>query len=188
MASVLRRNASTFQRLLAIYPDPKTRLAMLCSKIEDSFATVFRQVVLTRFELDMHRTRQEHGELSPDHFARPLAQRQPQDVRQRHRADRRLRWWWSYIGHFIRSPSTATLRFGELLVLALIRSIAGGDKFRATLSRAGFVRRVGCPHVLLGKLGVDVNDPSSGSWGWQLLGDMWTEAEKLAGVLGERGA
>src|SRR5438445_1282073 len=39
----------TFQRLLEIYPDARTRLAMLCSKIEDGFATVFRQVVLTRF-------------------------------------------------------------------------------------------------------------------------------------------
>ena len=40
----------TFQQLLTVYPDPKVRLAMLCGKIEDSFATVFRQVVLTRFE------------------------------------------------------------------------------------------------------------------------------------------
>ena len=54
----------TFQQLLKVYPDPKTRLAMLCGKIEDSFATVFRQVVLTRFELDLHRARAEQGELS----------------------------------------------------------------------------------------------------------------------------
>src|SRR5437660_10818985 len=40
----------TFQRLQEIHAEPRTRLAMLCSKIEDAFATVFRQVVLTRFE------------------------------------------------------------------------------------------------------------------------------------------
>ena len=44
----------TFQRLLEVYPEPRTRLAMLCSKIEDGFATVFRQVVLTRFEQTLH--------------------------------------------------------------------------------------------------------------------------------------
>ena len=38
---------------------------MLCGKIEDSFSTVFRQVVLTRFELSLHRARREEGELAP---------------------------------------------------------------------------------------------------------------------------
>jgi len=32
---------------------------MLCSKIEDAFATVFRQVVLTRFEQLLHQARRE---------------------------------------------------------------------------------------------------------------------------------
>src|SRR4029079_16259728 len=45
----------TFQRLLEVHPDPRTRLALLCGKIEDGFATVFRQVVLTRFEQALHR-------------------------------------------------------------------------------------------------------------------------------------
>jgi oligoendopeptidase F len=36
------------------------------------------------------------------------------------------------------------------------------------------------PHVLLGKLGVDVNDPSFWELGLRLLGDMVGEAEKLA--------
>src|SRR4029077_17721544 len=36
----------TFRRLQQIYTDPKQRLMMLCGKIEDSFATVFRQVTL----------------------------------------------------------------------------------------------------------------------------------------------
>ena len=55
----------TFQRLLERYPDPRTRLALLCSKIEDAFATVFRQVVLTRFEQALHEARREKGELTP---------------------------------------------------------------------------------------------------------------------------
>ena len=180
----------TFQRLLAIYPDPKTRLAMLCSKIEDSFATVFRQVVLTRFELDMHRTRQEHGELSPDHLRDLWLSANRKMCGNVIELTDGYGWWWSYIGHFIRSPFYCyAYAFGELLVLALYQKYRqDGDKFvpryLELLSSGGS----DAPHVLLGKLGVDVNDPKFWELGLQLLGDMVTEAEKLAGVLGERGA
>src|SRR5262249_4063788 len=56
----------TFHRLLELHPEPRIRLAMLCSKIEDGFATVFRQVVLTRFEQSLHKARREQGELTTD--------------------------------------------------------------------------------------------------------------------------
>ena len=39
------------------------------------------------------------------------------------------------------------------------------------------------PHVLLAKLGVDVNDPGFWELGLRLLGDMVTEAEGLAKAL-----
>src|SRR5207302_9811602 len=68
----------TFQRPLEIYPDARTRLAMLCSKIEDGFATVFRQVVLTRFEHSLHKARKEQGELTTDQINEPcLAANRP---------------------------------------------------------------------------------------------------------------
>src|SRR5207253_11057920 len=54
----------TFRRLQELYPEPRLRLAMLCGKIEDAFATVFRQVVMTRFEQRLHQARQQKGELS----------------------------------------------------------------------------------------------------------------------------
>src|SRR5262249_8810559 len=56
----------TFQRLQQIYPDARTRLALLCGKIEDGFATVFRQVVLTRFEQSLHEARHTKGELTTE--------------------------------------------------------------------------------------------------------------------------
>src|SRR3954452_23286769 len=56
----------TFHRLLQVYPEPRVRLALLCSKIEDGFATVFRQVVLTRFEQKLHAARHEQGELTTE--------------------------------------------------------------------------------------------------------------------------
>ena len=92
----------TFQRLLELYPDPRTRLALLCSKIEDGFATVFRQVVLTRFEQALHRARRDEGELTTERInALWLDANRPMHGDAVELTDG-YGWWWLYIGHFIR--------------------------------------------------------------------------------------
>jgi oligoendopeptidase F len=91
-------------------------------------------------------------------------------------------WWWLYIGHFIRSPFYCyAYAFGELLVLALFQKYqqegaAFVPKYLQLLASGGS----DAPHVLLGRLGVDVNDPAFWELGLKLLGDMVGEAEKLA--------
>src|SRR5208282_5902274 len=112
----------TFQQLLRLCPEPKVRLALLCSKIEDGFATVFRQVVLTRFEQSLHKARREEGELTTERINMLwLVANQPMhgDVV---RLTDGYGWWWSYIGHFIHVPFYCyAYAFGELLVLALVQ-------------------------------------------------------------------
>ncbi len=173
----------TFQRLQQRYAEPRIRLAMLCSKIEDGFATVFRQVVLTRFEQSLHQ--------------RPARARRTDDG-----ADQRTvaggqsarctatscsltdgyGWWWMYIGHFIHVPFYCyAYAFGELLVLALVQKYkqegaAFVPRYLELLSAGGS----DAPHVLLGRLGVDVNDPAFWELGLRLLDDMVAEAEELA--------
>ncbi len=172
----------TFRRLLEIYPEPRLRLAMLCGKIEDAFATVFRQVVLTRFELKLHDARQKRGELSAD-----TVNRLWQDTNQAMFGDSvtltdGYAWWWLYIGHFIRSPFYCyAYAFGELLVLALFQKYkqdgpAFVPKYLELLAAGGS----DAPHVLLGKLGVDVDDPAFWELGLKLLGEMVSDAEQLA--------
>jgi oligoendopeptidase F len=173
----------TFRRLQELYPEPRLRLAMLCGKIEDAFATVFRQVVLTRFEQTLHKTRKAQGELSADTINRLWLEANQAMFGDSVELSPGYAWWWTYIGHFIRSPFYCyAYAFGELLVLALYQ------KYRQ--DGAGFVPRylellssggVDAPHVLLGKLGVDVTDPSFWELGLRLLGDMVSEAERLAG-------
>jgi oligoendopeptidase F len=175
----------TFRRLQERYPEPRLRLAMLCGKIEDAFATVFRQVVLTRFEQSLHRARKEQGELSAS-AVNELWMRANQamfgDVVQMTEG---YRWWWSYIGHFIRSPFYCyAYAFGELLVLALYQKYrqdgaAFVPRYLELLASGG----VDAPHVLLAKLGVDVTDPAFWDMGLRLLGDMVADAERLAGAL-----
>jgi oligoendopeptidase F len=175
----------TFQRLQQIYPDPRTRLAMLCSKIEDAFATVFRQVVLTRFEQLLHKARREEGEQTTERINELwLAANRPMhgDVV---RLSEGYAWWWMYIGHFIHVPFYCyAYAFGELLVLALVQKHKQEGpgfvpRYLELLSAGGSE----APHVLLAKLGVDVTDPGFWELGLRLLGDMVTEAEALAAKL-----
>jgi oligoendopeptidase F len=173
----------TFQRLQVLYPEPRVRLALLCGKIEDGFATVFRQVVLTRFEQTLHQARQERGELTTEQVNELwLAANRPMhgDVV---RLTDGYAWWWLYIGHFIHVPFYCyAYAFGELLVLALVQKYkqegaAFVPKYLELLASGGS----DAPHVLLAKLGVDVTDPGFWGLGLRLLDDMVSEAEELAG-------
>jgi oligoendopeptidase F len=175
----------TFHRLLEVFPEPRTRLAMLCSKIEDGFATVFRQVVLTRFEQLLHRERREKGELTTEQINDLwLAANRPMhgDVV---RLTDGYAWWWLYIGHFIHVPFYCyAYAFGELLVLALVQKYrregaAFVPKYLELLASGGSA----APHVLLARLGVDVNNPGFWELGLRLLDDMVGEAEGLAARL-----
>jgi oligoendopeptidase F len=172
----------TFQRLQERYTDPRIRLGLLCGKIEDSFATVFRQVVLTRFEQSLHQARRDQGELTTEQINDLwLSANRPMhgDVV---RLTDGYGWWWSYIGHFMHVPFYCyAYAFGELLVLALVQKhkqegSAFVPRYLELLSSGGS----NAPHVLLGKLGVDVNDPAFWELGLRLLDGMVCEAEELA--------
>jgi oligoendopeptidase F len=172
----------TFQQLLRMSRDPKVRLALLCGKIEDAFATVFRQVVLTRFEQTLHRARHEQGELTTEQINELwLGANRPMhgDVV---RLSDGYGWWWLYIGHFIHSPFYCyAYAFGELLVLALVQKYKQGEpafvpKYMELLAAGGSE----APPALVGRLGVDINDPGFWELGLRLLGDMVAEAEQLA--------
>jgi oligoendopeptidase F len=172
----------TFQRLLELYPDPRTRLALLCSKIEDSFATVFRQVVLTRFEQALHRARREQGELTTGQInALWVDANRPMHGDAVHLTEG-YGWWWLYIGHFVRSPFYCyAYAFGELLVMALVRkSKEDGPSFVPRYFDLLAAGGSDAPDRLLARLGVDVNDLGFWELGLRLIEDMVTEAEALA--------
>jgi oligoendopeptidase F len=172
----------TFQQLLKVAPEPRVRLALLCSKIEDAFATVFRQVVLTRFEQLLHKARQEQGELAVEQINELWLEANRPMHGDAVKLTDDYAWWWLYIGHFIHTPFYCyAYAFGELLVLALVQ------KYKQ--EGPGFVPRYlellaaggsDAPHKLLAPLGVDVNDPGFWELGLRLLDGMVAEAEQLA--------
>ncbi|MCS6852339.1 MAG: M3 family oligoendopeptidase [Gemmataceae bacterium] len=172
----------TFQALLERYSEPRTRLALLCSKIEDAFATVFRQIVLTRFEQLLHQARHERGEQTTEQINELWLQANRPMHGDAVQLTEGYAWWWLYIGHFIHVPFYCyAYAFGELLVLALVQKYrlegaAFVPKYLDLLSAGGSA----APHELLARLGVDVTDPGFWDLGLQLLDGMVTEAEALA--------
>jgi oligoendopeptidase F len=175
----------TFQRLQEVFPEPRIRLALLCSKIEDGFATAFRQIVLTRFEQTLHQARQERGELTTEQINELwMAANRPMHG-DAVTLTEDYGWWWMYIGHFIHVPFYCyAYAFGELLVLALVQKYT--DEGAAFVPRYLDLLAAGgseSPPALLARLGVNITDPDFWELGLRLLGNMVAEAETLAARL-----
>jgi len=177
----------TFRRLLRDEPDPAVRLGLLCGKLEDAFATVFRQVVMTRFEEKVHAARRAEGEL-PIPRVNELwmeANRPMFGDAVRLRDD--YAWWWLYIPHFVHSPFYCyAYAFGELLVLALVQrydeeGAAFVPRYLAMLEAGGSQS----PREVVAHTGLDIGDPGFWDRGLVLLEKMVAEAESLAVLCGK---
>ena len=118
-----------FQDLMARETDPAVRLGMLTGKIEDSFATAFRQISMNRFEHAIHTARREEGELATERFNELWLETQRAMFGDSVTLTEDYGLWWSYIPHFIGTPGYVyAYAFGELLVLALYAALPGGQR------------------------------------------------------------
>ena len=110
----------TNNALLAQLDDPNERFALLASTLEDSIATVFRQVAMNRFEDAVHTTRRDEGELSVDRFGELWTASQEAMVGDTVEVTEGYRTWWSYIPHFIGTPGYVyAYAYGQLLALSV---------------------------------------------------------------------
>ncbi|MFQ5580376.1 MAG: M3 family oligoendopeptidase [Nitrospiria bacterium] len=173
-----------FHRLKKSEKDPEKRLALIMSKLEEDFATVFRQVILCRFEQIVHAARRNEGELSTERVNELWMAANQEMFKGSVTLTDDYSCWWMYIPHFIHSPFyTYAYAFGHLLVLSLFQKyIEEGKKFVPKylnlLSAGGSVR----PDLLLQeKMNLNITDPLFWRRGLGLLERMLGEAERLAG-------
>ncbi|PSQ69137.1 MAG: oligoendopeptidase F [Bacteroidetes bacterium QH_2_67_10] len=171
-----------FQRLLAQEEDPRSRLELLVSKIDDTLATVFRQTAMNRFEEKIHTARRSEGELPPERFSALWMETQEAMFDGSVTLGDHYRRWWSYIPHFLHTPGYVyAYAFGELLVLALYaRYEAEGDGFSERyldLLRAG---GSDWPDALVAPLGADLTEPSFWQEGLGEIEALIERAEALA--------
>lgn len=171
-----------FQKLMRKLNDPKEKLALLIGKIDDTIATVFRQVSMNRFEHAMHTRRREDGELSKEDFSKLWRESQEAIYGDSVTLTESYNLWWCYIPHFLHTPGYVyAYAFGELLVLALYeeysRSKNGfSDKYLDMLRAGGS----DWPENIVGKLGLDITRPDFWDKGLRAIDKMVEEAEELA--------
>lgn len=175
-----------FETLLARTDRPADRLALVMEKIDDSMATVFRQITMNRFEARIHTHRRERGELTPDDFAGHWMETQAAMYGDSVTLTDGYRRWWSYIPHFVGSPGYVyAYAFGELLVLALYaRYQAVGPDFAAGYRDLLAAGGSDYPHVLAGRLGVDLHDAGFWDAGLDAIEALVAEAERLERAAG----
>ncbi len=171
-----------FQRLMRRESDPQNRLAMLVSKIDDTVATVFRQVAMNRFEEKIHTARRAEGELSSAQLAEFWTETQEAMFGGSVTLGDHYRRWWSYIPHFLHTPGYVyAYAFGELLVLALYaRYQDEGEGFADEYVRLLEAGGSDWPHVLVGRLGIDLQDAAFWQQGLGKIEELVAEAEDLA--------
>lgn len=174
-----------FEQLKRQTEDPKERLALLCTYLDSSFATIFRQAAFTRFEQKLHQARAKE-ELSIEQINAFWLETQDAMFQGSVTITKNYAWWWVYIHHFIYVPFYCyAYAFGNLLVLALYgKYLKEGEAFipkYLDLLRAG---GSDSPADLLKKVGVDIEDPDFWKEGMEILRETVEEAEELARELG----
>jgi oligoendopeptidase F len=171
-----------FNDLLTKENDPAARLAMTASKIEDSFATIFRQISMNRFEHAYHTARRGEGELSTARLNELWLDTQRAMFGDSVTLREDYGLWWSYIPHFLHTPGYVyAYAFGELLVLALfnVYQKRGADFVPAYLDVLG-AGDSDYPENILAKAGINLSDPSFWNEGLQALDALVKQEEALA--------
>jgi oligoendopeptidase F len=177
--------ALTFKRLLANEEDPQRRLNLLAGRIEDSIATVYRQIAMNRFEHAVHTSRREEGELSPEKFEELWLETQHALFGDSVDMDG-YAMWWSYIPHFIGTPGYVyAYSYGFLFALSIFRKyeLEGEAMVEPYLDvlRAGGSK---APQELAEMVGLDLTDRRIWDAGIDALAVQLDEAEALAVDLG----
>jgi oligoendopeptidase F len=178
----------TFDALVQRMDTPVKRLGLLCGKIEDSFATVFRQNVLTRFEELAYAARAK-GRLTGEQIGQMWLEANAPYYGDAVNQTKGYEWGWSYIPHFINTPFYCyAYSFGQLLVLALYgmykrEGASFVPKYTALLESGGSL----APREQMKLVGVDIADPNFWQVGFDELERLVSEAERISEQLDPKG-
>ncbi len=171
-----------FDYLAERHTGPRAQIGLLAGKIEDIFATVFRQNVLTRFEEAAFAARKERR-LTPDHLGALWIEANVKYYGDAVDMPEGYQWGWSYIPHFIHSRFYCySYVFGQLLVLALYRMYREQGKsfvpkYLSLLEAGGSDR----PEALLNPMGVDIHNPDFWQKGFEEIRALVKRLEELVG-------
>ena len=154
--------------------DDEDLLSIYSTKLEDIFATLFRQVVFTTFERRVHSF---DGELSSDEFSKIWKQENQKMFGKSVELSKNYDIWWSYIPHFVHSPFYCyAYSYGQLLVLTLFRLYKDKrpnfkQNYIKFLSSGGSKS----PSELVAMFGLDIEDEGFWELGIEVVNDIMSE-------------
>ncbi len=158
-------------------------LALTMGKIEEIFATIFRQHAMYQFERDFHAARRSEGELKPERINEMWMNRQKEMFGDSVILRDDYRIWWSYIPHFLHTPFYVyAYVFGELLTLSFY------DMYQKTADKAAFAEQylamleaggTKTPEELMEPFGIDLNRKEFWQGGLCVIQDLVKEAKQL---------
>jgi oligoendopeptidase F len=129
----------------------------------------------------MHRHRRQKGELTPEDFGGYWQARIQSMFGDSVKLGEEHRSWWSYVGHFVRSPFYVyAYSFGELLALSMFQRFK--EQGRPFVGKYLDVLRAGgslSPQELMGRVGIDLKSPAFWQGGVDVLAGMVGQFERL---------
>ena len=152
-------------------------IALYSSKLEDMFATLFRQIVFTNFERKVHN----QAELTPDEFNKIWQEENQKMFGKSVVLSNNYSIWWSYIPHFIHSPFYCySYAYAQLLVVSLYgmydKGMEGfGDKYIDFLRSGGSKT----PKEQIEQFGKNIDDEEFWREGIGLIRNMLDEFKQL---------
>lgn len=165
--------------------DERSELSLLCAKIEDTFATVFRQTVLTRFEQAVYEKRKA-GLVTQDEFAQSWIEANAAYYGNAVHLTAGYELGWSYIPHFINSRFYCySYVFGQLLTMSLYRMYR--EQGRAFVPHYVELLTAGAsasPAELFKPFGVDLADAGFWRQGFREIEALIERAEALVKAVG----
>jgi oligoendopeptidase F len=178
----------TNHSLLAMLTDPSERFALLAATLEDSIATVFRQVAMNRFEDACHTHRRTEGEVSVEQLNEIWARTQTQMLGPAVEITEGYRTWWSYIPHFIATPGYVyAYAYGQLLALSVYaRYQAEGPDFVPAYLEMLAAGGSKSPEELTAIVGCDLTDPGFWQAGLEIVDLQLRAAEEAARAAGHQ--
>ena len=171
-----------FNKLFANLHTAKDKLSLLAAKIEDTFATVFRQVAMYSFEQRVYTARAQEGELSLERineiWQASIAEMFGDSLELG--PDHAITW--IYVPHFVYTPFYVyAYAFGELLVYSFFaRYRREGEAFKQKYLQ--FLASGGSenPRTLLAGLGINIDSREFWQEGCDLIAESVNRAKELA--------
>lgn len=158
----------------------KELITLYAGKIEDIFATLFRQTVMTNFERKIHNI---DGELDVKTLNKIWIEENRKMFGDSLKLTKKYALWWSYIPHFIHSPFYCyAYSYGQLLSLALFGLYKNNsdkfvDNYIEFLSAGGSKT----PRDLVSIFGFDIEDCNFWQYGMKEVTKILDEFSSIVG-------